>query len=99
MVVVTCGASKMPMAVVAVDSNIGEQARRAGHAIATRLVTDVRYVTSTCFVATFTHVLTSHGTSKICDHVMSFDTSYSRLSLLAESTCPSNMNLPQFRQW
>jgi len=38
----TRAASKMPIAFGAGDSNVRERARRAGHAIATRLVADVR---------------------------------------------------------
>ena len=38
----TRAASKVPIAVVAAVSNVGECARRAGHAVATRLVAAVR---------------------------------------------------------
>jgi len=39
-----CANSKERIAVVAGDSKVGENARRAGHAVATRLVADVRDV-------------------------------------------------------
>jgi len=46
----------------------------AAHAVATRLVAGFCDVTSTCFVAPFTQVLSSHCPGKICDQViMSFD--------------------------
>ena len=66
--------SKMPIAVVAGDSNVRKRARRSGRAIATRLVTDVRDFTCTRFVAHFTIVLPSHCPRKFSDHVIvSFD--------------------------
>jgi len=49
---------------------MGKRARRAGHAVTSRLVADVRDVTSTCSVACFTYILASHGTCKYCDHVI-----------------------------
>jgi len=52
----TCAASKMPVTFGAGVPNIGERARRTDHAVATRLVTDVRDVTSTCYETTFKHV-------------------------------------------
>lgn len=70
----TRGVSKVPMAVVAGDSNLRECARRTDHAIATRLVADVRDVAFTRLAASFTHVLFRHGTGKFrCDVIMSFD--------------------------
>jgi len=64
----------MPVAFGTGDSNVGERARRDGLAIATSLVAGVRDVTCGCLVAPSTHVLSSHGTSKIYNHViMSFD--------------------------
>ena len=46
----------------------------ACHTVATRLVAGVRDIISTRFVASFTHLPSSHGSSKINDHViMSFD--------------------------
>ena len=74
MLVETLATSKMPIAVVAGDSKVGERARRASHAVATRLVTDVRDVPCTCFVARFTYVLLSHCPSKVGDHmIVSFE--------------------------
>ena len=72
MVIETRATSKMPIAFVAGDSNVGDRARRAGHAVATLLVADVRDVTSTCFVPPFPRVLSSHGTCKICDRVIMY---------------------------
>jgi len=70
----TNGVSKMPMAVVVGDSKLRECARRTNHAIATRLVADVRVVPFTRLTASFTHVLFRHGTGKFCyDMIMSFD--------------------------
>ena len=74
MFVETRANSKMPIAVVAGDSNVGERARRAGHAIAKRLITDVRDFTCKRFVARFTIVLLSHCRNTFSDHVIvSFD--------------------------
>ena len=50
----TRGVSKVPMAVVAGDSNLRECARWTEHAIATRLVADVRDVAFTRIAASFT---------------------------------------------
>jgi len=56
------------------DSIARECARGVDKAVARRLVAGVRDVTCTCLVAPFTHVLSSHGTSKLSDHViMSLD--------------------------
>jgi len=67
-------ASKMSVAFGTGDSNFGERARRAGHAIATSLVIGVRDVTCTRLSAPFTHVVSGHGTGKVSDHViMSFN--------------------------
>jgi len=45
----------------------------ACHKVATRLVERVRDITSTRFVAPFTHVPSSHGNSNVRDHeIMSF---------------------------
>ena len=70
----TRGVSKVPMAVVAGDSNLRECARRTDHAIASRLVADVRDVAFTRLAASFTHVLFRHGTGKVrYDVIMLFD--------------------------
>ena len=70
----TRGFSKVPMAVVAGDSNLRECARRNDHAIATRLVADVRDITFTRLAASFKHVLFRHGTGKFrYDVIMLFD--------------------------
>jgi len=66
-------ASEMPVTFVAVLANMGERARRAGHAVATLVVAGVHDVTCKRFVACFTHVPSSRSSSKICDHLMSFD--------------------------
>jgi len=67
-------ASEMPVTFGAGLANMGERARRTGHAVATRLVAGVSDVTCTLFVAPFQHELSSHGTCKICDYViMTFD--------------------------
>jgi len=50
-------ASKMSVSYVAVETKIGERARKAGHKITTRLVTDLYYFTPTNFVARLTEVL------------------------------------------
>ena len=64
----------MSVAVVAEDSDLRERARRTGRAIATRLVTDVRDVTRTRLITTFTHILLGHGSRKFDNHViMEFD--------------------------
>jgi len=68
------GVCKVPMAVVAGDSNLCEYARRTDHAIATRLVADVRFVAFTRIAASFTHVIFRHGTGKFrYDVIMLFD--------------------------
>jgi len=70
----TRGVSKMSVAVVAGDSDLRERARRTGRAIAIRLVTDVRDVTPTRLITTFTHILLGHGSRKFDNHViMTFD--------------------------
>ena len=70
----TRGVSNVPMAGVAGDSNLSECARRTDHAIATRLVADVRVVAFTRLAAIFTHVLFRHGTGKIrYDVIILFD--------------------------
>jgi len=61
----TSGASKMSVAVVAGDSDLCVRARWTGRAIATRLVTDVRDVTCTRLITTFTHILLGHGGLKV----------------------------------
>jgi len=60
----------VPIAFRTGNSNVGERARKAGHAVATRLVAGVRNVTSTCLVETFTRVLSSRGSSKVSDHMI-----------------------------
>jgi len=68
------GVSNVPKAVVAWVSNLRECARRTDHAIATRLVAEVRDVAFTSLAASFTHVLLRHGTGKFrYDVIMSFD--------------------------
>ena len=52
------------------DSNTIELTQRARHAVATRLVTNERHVSSTTFVARFTDVLFCHNTCQVCDHVI-----------------------------
>jgi len=55
-------------------ANLRERTRRAGHAVASRLIAGVRDVTFARYVARFTHVPPSHCSSKICDYViMPFD--------------------------
>jgi len=49
--------SKMSVAFVAWDSDVGVRTRRARYTVARRRVTDVSDVTFTCFVARFTYVL------------------------------------------
>jgi len=67
-------ASEMSVTFDAGIANMGERARGAGHAVATRLITGVRDVTCTRFVIRFTNVPSSRGSSKVRDHViMSFD--------------------------
>ena len=66
--------SEMPVAFGAGIADMGESERGAGHVGATRLVADVRFVTFTQFVARFTNVTSSRGSSNVNDHViMSFD--------------------------
>jgi len=70
----TRGVSEVSMAVVAGGSNLREYARWTDHAIATRLVTDVRDVAFTHLAASFIHVLFRHGTVKVrYDVIMLFD--------------------------
>ena len=70
----TRGVFNVPMTVVAWDSILRECARRTDHAIATRLVADVRDVAFTRLAASFTHVIFDHGTGKFrYDVIMSFD--------------------------
>ena len=98
MVVETRATPKMSIAAVAGDSKFGESAQRSGHAIGTRLVEDLRDVTSTCFVAPFTHVLSSHGTSKFCDHaIISFDIIVKYIKSFSGVYLTSDMTLAQFR--
>ena len=70
----TRGGSKVPMAVVAGDSNLRECTRWTDHAIATRLVPDVCDVAFTRLAGSFTNVLFGHGSGKFrYDVIMSFD--------------------------
>jgi len=74
LVVVARTASEMSITFKAEDSDMRERARRAGREVATRLVADVRDDTSTCLVAPFTHVVSSHGSGKDSNHMIcSFD--------------------------
>ena len=62
------------VAVVAGDSDLRVRARWTGRAIVTRLVTDVRDVTPTRLITTFTHILLGHGSRNVDNHVlMAFD--------------------------
>ena len=63
-------ASKMSVPFDAGNSNFGDCARNAGHAVATRLVADVCDVTYTRLVATVTHLLSGRGSSKFSDHMI-----------------------------
>jgi len=70
----TLAAFKMPVTFGAGVANMGKRAWRPGHAVAARLIVDVRDGTCACIVACFTYVLSNHGTCKNCGHViMSFD--------------------------
>ena len=70
----TRGVSKVPMGVVAWVSKHSDCARLTDHAIATRLVADVRDVTFTRLAASFTYVLFRNGTGKVrYDVIMLFD--------------------------
>jgi len=70
----TRGVSKEPISVIAGDSNLRECAWKTDHAIATRLVADVRDEAFTRLTASFTHVLFRHGTGKFrYDVIISFD--------------------------
>jgi len=62
--------SEMPITFSAGVANMRERARRAGHAVATRLITGVRDVACTRFVACVIYVPSGHGSSKICDYVI-----------------------------
>ena len=62
--------SKMSVAVVAGGSDLRERARRTGRTIATRLVRDVRDITPTRLITTFTHILLGHGSRKDDNHVI-----------------------------
>ena len=65
-----CVVSEMPITFSAGVANMRERARRAGHAVATRLITGVRDVACTRFVARVTPVPSGHSSSKICDYVI-----------------------------
>ena len=52
----------MTVTFIARETNVGERAQRAGHTIATRLVTDVCYFTITTSVARLTDVLLAIAT-------------------------------------
>ena len=87
----TRAASEMPVTFGTGVVNVGERPLGAGHAVATHLIAGVHDVTSTRFVARFTHIPSSHGTCKISDYViMSFDivieqiNSFHRVDLLFE---------------
>jgi len=70
MLVETCIAPKVPVARVAGDSNALERARGAGHAVAARLVADLRDVTSISFVTPLANVTSRHRASYVRDHVV-----------------------------
>ena len=73
MVSETLPTSKMSVASVAGEANVGEYAGRARNAIATRLVTNVCYIAPTSFMTCITYVLFGHCACKVSYHVMSFD--------------------------
>jgi len=88
----TLEVSKISVAVVEGDSDICEYARQTVRAIATCLVTDVRDVTPTRLITNFTHIFLGHSSRKVVNHViMASASSYNMLSLLEESTRPSNI--------
>ena len=60
----TCGVSKVPITIVAVDSKLREGSQRTDHAIATRLVADVFDVAFTRLADPLT-LLFRHGTGKV----------------------------------
>ena len=70
MLVERCLAPKVPVARIAGDSNALERARGARHAVAARLVADVRDVTSTPFVTPPADVTSRHRSSNVRDHVL-----------------------------
>jgi len=66
--------SKVSVASVAPDANDGECARRACHTVATRLVTDMFYITPTTFITCIKYEPFRHCISKVSYHVIiSFD--------------------------
>jgi len=95
-IVETRSASKMSIAIVAEDSNVGERARKAGHAVVTRR-------SKTC-VTSLVHALLQFlrtyflaiAPVSFYDHVISTSL-YNIFSRLTESTCPSNMMLSKYR--
>ena len=94
----TRGVSKVPMPVVAGDTNIRECARRTDHAIPSRLVADERDVAFARLAASFTHVLLRHGIGKFSyDVILSFDLIVNYIEFLGESTCPSYIMFSQLR--
>jgi len=60
----------MPVTFGAGLVNMSERARRAGHAVATRLIVGVRDVSCTRNFARFTHVPSGHGNRNLCDYVI-----------------------------
>lgn len=69
MVIEKSPTSEVPVELVLRDSIAFENSRRANDAVATRLVTDMRNVYSTLFVARFTRVLSCHYTLQVSDQV------------------------------
>ena len=70
LIVETRPTPKVSVASVAGDSNAFELARRDRHALATRLVADVRHVTFTSFVARLADVTFCQRVCQVCDHVI-----------------------------
>jgi len=64
--------SKMCVPFVAGVTNVGERARRVGHAIAALLVTDY-YITATTLMTCIKDVSSCHSTRYVSAHMMSFD--------------------------
>jgi len=64
--------SKISVTFVAGETNVGERARKARHAIV-HVWSQTCYITPTTFMACVTYILFRHCTSKVNYHMMSFD--------------------------
>ena len=85
----TRATSKVSVARLARNSIFSIHTRRYRLAVATRLSTLMRHATSTPFITTATHILSQQRTRKVVNNMKMSTSSYTRLILFSDSTCPS----------